>query len=417
MCLNKAIMRAMSRPILTSLLRQLSLGLALTIAYSFFLYAEHYGFTCKPCNTLAALIAYALLLFLPRGALLWGGFWIGLAWFYWIGYSFEYYHVGYMIPIVSFGFGLVYMIYFGLLSLSADPRWRVLILLALSLIAPFNFNWMVPELLLVESYFGVEKWQFALVLAVIAFVLTCKHPRRHIAWLLLLAALDFKTHEVNMPPLSIKLIATDLPQELKWQSYMEPRINRNNFQAIDAAIDEGYDVVVLPESAFALFLNLRPDLIEQLKERSYAITIVTGSLQYDNGANYNVTYLFDQGEMQIFKKMVLVPFGEYIPLPAFAREYVNRTFFDGASDYLHAEAPSNFAVKGIWFRNAVCYEATHEDLYIGAPRYMIVISNNAWFMPSIEPTLQRLLMRYYAKRHGTVIFHAANAAGTGIVTP
>ena len=28
---------------------------------------------------------------------------------------------------------------------------------------------------------------------------------------------------------------------------------------------------------------------------------------------------------------------------------------------------------------------------------MIVISNNAWFIPSIEPTLQHLLLKYYSK--------------------
>jgi apolipoprotein N-acyltransferase len=407
----------MLRVLNPSLFHSLSLGLATALAFSFFLYSAHYNLTCTACNTFLGLIALALLLRLGRAALLFGGFFIGLAWFYWIGYSFEYYHTGYMIPIVSLGFGGVYLIYFGLLSLSNDARIRAALLFGLSFVAPFNFNWMVPELLFVESYFGIEKWQFALVLAALALFFTCKRLYRHGAWLLLLGATQYSTPHYTLPELKIRLVATDLPQELKWQSYMESRINQSNFSAIERAIDEGYDVVVLPESAFPLFLNLRPDLMEQLKVLSRSIVIITGSLQYEEGANYNVTYLFDNATMQIFKKMVLVPFGEYIPLPSFMRDYVNRTFFDGASDYLHAQSPSDFQIHGVWFRNAVCYEATHEDLYVTHPRYMIAISNNAWFMPSIEPTLQRLLMRYYAKRHNTVIFHAANAAGTGIITP
>ena len=72
-------------------------------------------------------------------------------------------------------------------------------------------------------------------------------------------------------------------------------------------------------------------------------------------------------------------------------------------------------IGGVPFRNAVCYEATCPELFEGEPKYMIAISNNAWFTPSVESTLQRLLMEYFSKRHGTVIFHAANMAGTGVI--
>ena len=37
---------------------------------------------------------------------------------------------------------------------------------------------------------------------------------------------------------------------------------------------------------------------------------------------------------------------------------------------------------------------------------MIVISNNAWFTPSIEPILQKQLLRYYAKKYGISIYHS-----------
>ena len=148
---------------------------------------------------------------------------------------------------------------------------------------------------------------------------------------------------------------------------------------------------------------------------SKKIAIVTGALLYEAGNNYNVTYFFQDGKMQIAKKMVLVPFGEYIPLPKWIGHWINDIIFGGASDYLAADHPTDFVIRGIPFRNAVCYEATAEPLFAGNPRYMIASSNNAWFLPSIEPTLQRLLMTYYARRHHTVIFHSANMAGTGIV--
>lgn len=48
---------------------------------------------------------------------------------------------------------------------------------------------------------------------------------------------------------------------------------------------------------------------------------------------------------------------------------------------------------------------------------MIAISNNAWFEPSIEQTLQHLLLRYYAAKYQTVIYHAANGGISGIILP
>jgi apolipoprotein N-acyltransferase len=398
-----------------SLIADLLLASVIALSFSSFIYFEHFDLTCKALNSMTALLAYYLLLRVSARVILISGFFIGLLWFYWIGYSFEYYHVSYMIPVVTLGFGFVYTLFFGVLALTKKVWLRALFLLILSVVEPFDFNWMVLELPFIESYFGVEKWQFALILAVLSFLLTCKHPYRYLALIMLAGAITYSTPQKSMPELKIKLVSMDLPQELKWQPYMEAKINASNFKAIDDAIREHYDLVILPESAFALFLNTRPDLVEILKEKSMSISIITGALYYEEGKNYNVTYLFQDGTEKIAKKMTLVPFGEYIPLPKFIREYVNRTFFDGASDYISADKPTDFIIKGVIFRNAVCYEATCEELYIGQPQYMIAISNNAWFMPSIEPTLQKLLMRYYASRHATIIFHAANAAGTGIV--
>ena len=390
-------------------------ALALAISFSAFIYLEHFSLSLMALNTILALSAYTLLFLLPLRALVIAGFFIGLLWFYWIGFSFRYYDSSYMVPIVSVGFGAVYALFFTLIAFGKKPWQRALILFGLSFFEPFDFNWLQMELPFINSYFGVAKWQFFLILLALTLFLTCKEKKKYFALLLLLPALHIHHTPKTLPPLKIKLIAMDVPQELKWKPYMQPRINQFNFDAIDTAIKEHYDVVVLPESAFALFLNLHPDLLEKLREKSHDIAIVTGALYYEDNSNYNVTYFFHEGREQIAKKMTLVPFGEYIPLPKFIGHYINEMFFDGASDYVSADAPSTFIIKGIPFRNAVCYEATCEELYIGSPQYMIAISNNAWFMPSIEPTLQKLLMRYYAQRHGTIIFHAANAAGTAIV--
>ncbi|MGE4396992.1 MAG: apolipoprotein N-acyltransferase, partial [Sulfurimonas sp.] len=63
----------------------------------------------------------------------------------------------------------------------------------------------------------------------------------------------------------------------------------------------------------------------------------------------------------------------------------------------------------------LCYEATCQEIYEGEVDFVLAISNNAWFAPSIEPTLQKLLMRYYARKNAATIYHSANYRGTGII--
>ena len=106
-----------------------------------------------------------------------------------------------------------------------------------------------------------------------------------------------------------------------------------NFQAIHAAKQQNYDVIILPETAFPLSLNLHPKLLDALKNLSQDITIITGSIHQEGQQYFNSAYIFENGEVQIFNKRILVPFGEEIPLPRFLTKWINATFFNGAEDF------------------------------------------------------------------------------------
>ncbi len=398
---------------------ELLLGLGSAVALGAFIYLAHFGMTGKALNTLLGLVAFYMLLHIPRRALLFSGFFTGILWFYWISFSFKYNGVGFMAPFIVVGFGFVYMLFFALPALSERPWVRALAFFALSFVAPFDFNWFVLPLPFVESYIGIEKWQFALVLAALSLPSLIPDKRlKALPLLLLLGAIDYTQPQVQSAPLKIKLVQTEVPQEIKWtKEALKPTIEMIYKEIEDAAV-AGYDVVVLPESVVPLFLNRSSTLIEQFKLLAENIDIVLGALLLEEGKHFNVAYHFGANEqVEVAKKVVLVPFGEYIPLPSFAKDFINETFFAGASDFITASRPTDFHIRGVAFRAAICYEATTDTIYSNDPKYMIAISNNAWFLPSIEPTLQRLLMRYYAKRHNTVIYHSANGAGSGIVTP
>ena len=399
------------------LLKDVFFALVTALFFSAFIYFAHFELTCKLCDSLFALAAFASLLYAPKRVVLISGFFIGLFWFYWIGYSFKHYGITPMIePFIALGFGLIYALFFASLALTRKVYLRVLILFGLSFIAPFGFNWMKIELLFINSYFGTTKLDLALILTALALPAFFHSRYKYLPLFLLIGAIQFSPPKpLTLPPLKIDLIATHLGQAEKWDPNNLEYIINLNLAYIDDAIDQGYDAVVLPESAFPMFLNESPILLEYLSEKSKQISIITGALLSEENKHFNVTYHFEDGNYTIAKKIVLVPFGEYVPLPRFMQKWVSDTFFGGASDFSMATEPTNFVIKGIKFRNAICFEATTDELYQNKPQYMITTSNNGWFLPSIEPTLQNLLLKYYSQKYGTVIFHAANRAGTGIV--
>lgn len=390
-------------------------GFITALLFSAFIYFEHFDITVKLLNTIFGLLALALLLYIPKRAVLIAGFFIGLLWFYWIGYSFEYNGVGYLTPLITVIFGIIYILFFGVLALSNSVIIRALLLFGLSFFEPMDWNWLQIELLFVDSYIGVLKYQLAIVLLALSLPSFTKSKYKYAPLLLLVLALNFNPQVQKDAPLKIKLVATDIPQDVKWKrESLEPTV-KMAYKEIQNAIDNGYDIVVLPESVFPLYMNKNPVLLEQLTKFSQNISIVAGSLLNEDNTHYNVTYIFHDGSYKVAKKLILVPFGEYIPLPKFIKNIVNDTFFAGASDFKTATAPTDFVIKGVKFRNAICYEATCKEIYEGDVDFVIATSNNAWFSPSIEPTLQKLLMKYYARKNGVTIYHSANYKGTGII--
>ncbi len=385
---------------------------------SLFIYLHYFGvenlYILKIVTTISAILSFYMILSQNRAELFWTGASVGILWFYWIALSFRYYDLTYLIPLmilfVAIGYGLI----FNLLGFFS-PIIRALLFSLFSYIQPLNFNWLIPQASLIDSIFGVHWWQFELILLSLALYLVLKGKARYISLLLMLFAIEFNHTPSPMPNANIYISSLKTPQDKKWkESYTEISIKKN-FEIINDAISKNYDVVVLSESAYALFLNMEPPLMRKLLKLSKKIAIVTGSLYYDGKDSYNSTYYFVDGEFSVANKVVLVPFGEEVPLPKFISKFINKIIYDGAEDYIAASKPTDVSINGENYRNAVCYEATRDELFIGNPKYMIAITNNAWFTPSIEPTLQWLLLRYFSKKYHTTIIHSANIAKSALI--
>jgi len=385
---------------------------------------EYLGHAYPLITTFLGLISLYLLLDSNTKVWIFTGFFIGLFWFWWVALSFIHYHMLWAIPIVVIAMGLLYATLFALISYTAEKintrltphsslltlLLKALGLLTLSYIHPFGFDWFKPELMFVNSYLGIEKWQFAIIL--LSIVVSLWRQQLFYLIFILLAYQPGSHTEISFPP-DMELVTLHTPVEEKWDKHLHSRQFKEIFQIIDHAIETDKKLVILPESVFPIFLNYDKALIARLKQKAKKITIIVGGLYWDGKTPHNSTYIFTQKKITIANKVLLVPFGESNPLPDFLSDWVNKVFYDGAVDYQASENVVDYTLNGVTYRNAICFEATSEKLYEKnakgeRPKQMIVLSNNGWFSPSTEPTIQRLLLQYYNKKYGTTIYHAVN---------
>lgn len=380
---------------------------------------SYFNIEIRVLNTILGLLALYFLLIIPKKALLISGFMTGILWCWWMAVSLQYYDLVYLTPVILICIGTVFGIIFYFFALFDRLTFRILTIFAFTFFAPFGFNWMKFELLFIDSYIGIDKVSFLLVLVSFYFIIKLKRFKI-LGIIPLLFALSFpKGQYIQNPNAKIYMPQMNVNQNLRWDKQYKSILEQQNFDEINNAINQQKNLVVLPETAFTTALNRNENLLQKLKELSFKIDIITGALYVEDNQIYNASYHFSKGQIQIAKKVVLVPFGEEIPFPKFIVDYINKVFYNGAQDYSKASEPTDFVIKGEKFRNAICYEATTDKIFenLGNTEYMVAISNNAWFTPSIEPTLQHLLLKYYSKKYDVNIYHVANGSSNRIYRP
>jgi len=393
-------------------------GFGIALLASLFIYLSYFDIYIYFINTLLGILALYLLLQEGRRVWFFSGIFIGIFWFWWITVSFKQYDMLWAIPIAMAVISLTYGLIFWLIAYISERLakdysifLKALGILVLSYIHPFGFDWLKIEIIFTDSYIGVTKWQFGLVLLAIALSIN----RRNLLYLVVIILAYQPTTISTKTTDDIALIGTDTTVADKWNDSLHDEQFKRLFDSIDRAILEKKKIAVLPESVFPLYLNLEPKLLESLQQRAKEIAIVVGGLYWDGKTPRNSTYIFVDDNMTIANKVVLVPFGESNPLPDFLSDWINEVFYDGSVDYKASQSVVDYKIGKEIYRNAICFEATSEKLYEGSPKNMIVISNNGWFIPSTEPILQKLILKYYNKKYKTVIYHAINMSESYVI--
>lgn len=303
-------------------------------------------------------------------------------------------------------------------------------------------QWNAPEVLQLVSFTGVYGLSFALAFtgASVGWAFALPGVKRGVghmcvAALVFLGLFAFGHYRLPSQPLQsgqallslhAALMQPNIDQYKKWDETFETEIT-NTLEEMGASL-AGTDVMlaVWPESAVpgTLLEERYLNLFQRIAADSGAYQLV-GSNVPDGDAQYVGAYLLspDGGDLQSYRKIKLVPFGEYIPLEKWIRSAFPEVEVLGE---LGAFTPgavrqTPLDLSGVALGRTICYESIFPQLWVAQGRQgaklFVNITNDAWFFNTAAPYQHLAINAVRAAEMGRPVLRAANTGFSAVIDP
>jgi apolipoprotein N-acyltransferase len=294
----------------------------------------------------------------------------------------------------------------------------------------------IAQIASVVGVFGVSAL-VALVSAAISYVVAVRSRESMITLLCITvgvaAIAAWGSHRLAHPTLReqgtsvrVALVQGNIPQDEKWDAARANQIFETYLAMTREAANQGAQFVIWPESATPFFFEedrAAGDRIRQLV-RETGIELLFGSDQVehtDPPRYYNAAFLIrrDGSTAAVYRKLHLVPFGEFVPLKRLL--FFVGTLVEGAGDFTPGQAmvmlPAGFGT----ISTAICYEIIYPGLVrssvLAGSRLLTTITNDAWYGYSSAPYQHFLQASMRAIEQGRYLARSANTGISGIVDP
>ena len=230
-------------------------------------------------------------------------------------------------------------------------------------------------------------------------------------------------------PARIGLVQGAVEQEIKHDRRFQNDILARYLALSRQVIQAGADVVIWPESSTPFFFDLESTLAAPVRELA-ALTrtpliIGTEQMEADRvGAAdryYNSAVLVgpDGRTRSAYRKMRLVPFGEYVPLKSLL--FFVGPLVEAVSDFSAGEEAVVFDADGRRISIAICYESVYPSIaqafVEGGSELLATITNDAWFGRSSAAYQHWDQGALRAIEQGRYVVRAANTGISGAVDP
>jgi len=316
---------------------------------------------------------------------------------------------------------------------------------------PWNFlgttQWLAVPLIQIADFAGVYGVSALVCLVNFGLFFTLRRfatqirsgqPIRRLSWelylVMVLVAGSFLYGMRHLRPaepvrsVRLALVQANIPQSLKFIPGQNEIILQRQRDLTEVVLAGRPDLIIWPETAAPSFLltdRAFGDMVAGILAQANA-PLLTGSFDKEGDRVYNAAFLFSPtgGLAGVYRKMHLVPFGEYIPLRSLWAPLLKRI---GPADYdvdefydlARGTEPTIFEAAGCRFAALICFEDTVASLTRRFARqdvdFLVNLTNDAWFKesPAAEMHLANAVFRAIECRRPLV--RATNNGVTAVI--
>ena len=306
------------------------------------------------------------------------------------------------------------------------------------------------NLIQIADITGVYGISFVIIAFNMAFFAVIKRRERKIAYLmvsLLFIVIStsygiYKSDNLNLisgPRISV--VQGNIPQEQKWDSSFAEDILSVYAGLSKQAASDSPDLIVWPETSFPYLAEAGRQPAKEIKDlaKELNIPILAGIAYFDGDRYYNSAILFDGDNefLDIYSKMHLVPFGEYVPLEnllSFLRKHIDKPIGDFGKGTKYTVFPvtslrntnssSGALMRSISFNKfgvLICFEDIFPYISRGfvseGANFLINITNDAWFGRTAASKQHMISSVFRAVENRVSVVRAANTGISCFIDP
>jgi len=224
-------------------------------------------------------------------------------------------------------------------------------------------------------------------------------------------------------PLRVSLIQGNIDQARKWDAAERRYILATYYSLTRRALADGPDLVVWPESALPFVFGRDPGRTGELRDfvRDGGVPLLAGAMTPAGGteggarlANAAVLIGPDGTTSAEYRKIHLVPFGEYTPLGLPIGRLV-----PAIGDFERGRDHTVMKAGGVPFSVLICYEIIFPELVrkfaARGARLLVSITNDAWFGRTAAPYQHFSMAVFRAVENRVPVARAANTGISGFI--
>jgi apolipoprotein N-acyltransferase len=261
------------------------------------------------------------------------------------------------------------------------------------------------------------KWEVLIMVAAVGGTLAYGHLRLS----------ENGTSGGTYRPIRTAIVQANVDQSLKWDPDYQSKTMEIYHRLTREA--QGFNplMIVWPETAVPFFfqdnLDFSPGLISLARESDAVLVLGSPAYRRVDGFReyYNRAYLItpDDGPIQYYDKVHLVPFGEYVPLKK-ALWFIDR-LVPAAGDFHSGDKVAPLRYRDQSLGVLICFEAIFPELARAHARagasILINLTNDAWFGMTSAPHQHLSMAVFRAVENRRPLVRAANTGISALIGP